>query len=53
MVVRTCHSVGVQVVNEDINPTEYKTFLENRKKYLDERLQLYADKKAAKVLKSG
>lgn len=52
MLIKTCRSVGIQVQKEDLDPVEYKAFLEERREAVARELQEWADKKAAKMLRT-
>uniref|UniRef100_A0A0N5AFQ5 Large ribosomal subunit protein uL11m n=1 Tax=Syphacia muris TaxID=451379 RepID=A0A0N5AFQ5_9BILA len=52
MVVKQCHSMGIEVVKQDLDPVEYKKFLEDRKVVVDAQLKALAEKKAAKALRT-
>ncbi|KHN86270.1 putative 39S ribosomal protein L11, mitochondrial [Toxocara canis] len=52
MIIKTCRTMGIEVIREDLDPNEYRAFLEKRKKIVDEQLKELAEKKAAKVLRT-
>ncbi|MFH4984659.1 hypothetical protein AB6A40_011368 [Gnathostoma spinigerum] len=52
MFLITCRTIGIEVTREDLDPVEYKAFLEKRKEIVDRQLKEIADKKAAKMLRT-
>ena len=52
MLVETCRTLGIEVQKEDIDPVEYKEFLDQRREIVAKQLQEWADKKAAKMLRT-
>uniref|UniRef100_A0A7E4W043 Large ribosomal subunit protein uL11m n=1 Tax=Panagrellus redivivus TaxID=6233 RepID=A0A7E4W043_PANRE len=52
MLVKTCRTMGIQVQHEDLDPVEYQAFLDNRREMVSTQLQEWADKKAAKMLRT-
>lgn len=52
MVIKTARTVGIEVQREDLDPTEYGKFLEQRREIVDAQLKEWADKKAAKMLRT-
>ncbi|VDN41821.1 unnamed protein product, partial [Gongylonema pulchrum] len=50
--IKTALSLGLKIVREDLDPTEYRKFLEERKRAVDEELKKIEDEKAAKVLRT-
>ena len=53
MLVQTCRTMGIKVQREDLDPIETKKFLEERKAIVAQQLQEWADKKAAKMLRTA
>lgn len=45
--------MGLKIVREDLDPVEYRKFLEERKRQVDEELKKIEDEKAAKVLRTS
>uniref|UniRef100_A0A9J2PKE0 Large ribosomal subunit protein uL11m n=1 Tax=Ascaris lumbricoides TaxID=6252 RepID=A0A9J2PKE0_ASCLU len=52
MIIKSCRTMGIEVVREDLNPDEYRAFLEKRKEIVDGQLKELAEKKAAKMLRT-
>lgn len=52
MLLITSRSMGILVQNEDLDPEELKNFLDNRREDNAARLKAFADKKAAKMLRT-
>ncbi len=52
MTIKTCRSLGIQVQREDLDPEELQRFLDARRETVAEQLKQWADKKAAKALKT-
>lgn len=52
MVIKTARTVGVEVQREDLDPEEYRKFLDERREVVAAQLQEWADKKAAKMLRT-
>ncbi|GMR41093.1 hypothetical protein PMAYCL1PPCAC_11288, partial [Pristionchus mayeri] len=50
--VKQCFTLGIKVQNEDLDPEELGKFLEERKQVVADQLQAFADKKAAKMLRT-
>uniref|UniRef100_A0AC34QUR1 Mitochondrial ribosomal protein L11 n=1 Tax=Panagrolaimus sp. JU765 TaxID=591449 RepID=A0AC34QUR1_9BILA len=53
MLVKTCRTMGIKVQYEDLDPVEYGKFLEERREIIAKQLQEWADKKAAKMLRTA
>ncbi|VDN51904.1 unnamed protein product [Dracunculus medinensis] len=51
--IRQSLSIGIEVVREDMDPVEYRKFLEERQKIVEEQLQFHAEKKATKMLRAA
>ncbi|XP_050537276.1 39S ribosomal protein L11, mitochondrial [Daktulosphaira vitifoliae] len=52
MLISTARSLGIKVV-KDLDPSEYQTFLEERKIVLEERKRELQDLKESKMLRTG
>jgi len=48
----TSRSIGIRVQREDLDPKELQEFLDKRREIVAQQLQDFADKKAAKMLRS-
>jgi hypothetical protein len=45
--------MGIKVQNEDLDPKELQEFLDKRREVVANKLKEFADKKAAKMLRSN
>uniref|UniRef100_A0A914XYN5 Large ribosomal subunit protein uL11m n=1 Tax=Panagrolaimus superbus TaxID=310955 RepID=A0A914XYN5_9BILA len=52
MLIENCRKIGVKVQHDDLDPVEYKEFLDKRRETVAQQLQEWADKKAAKMLRT-
>ncbi|KJH48341.1 Ribosomal protein L11 domain protein [Dictyocaulus viviparus] len=52
-IIKQCRTIGIQVQKEDLDPVELKKFLDERRKIVAEQLKEFADKKAAKMLRTA
>ncbi|KAI6223465.1 hypothetical protein M3Y95_00893000 [Aphelenchoides besseyi] len=50
--IKTCNNMGIKVQHEDLDPTTLQAFLDERRDVVKAQLQAFADKKAAKMLRS-
>ncbi|EFO22846.2 ribosomal protein L11 domain-containing protein [Loa loa] len=50
--IKTAHTIGLKVVRKDLDPVEYRKFLEERKLVVDKELKTIEEDKAAKVLRT-
>lgn len=53
MLIKTCRTMGIKVQHEDLDPVEYQKFLDERREIVAKQLQEWADKKAAKMLRTA
>ncbi|KAE9554046.1 hypothetical protein FO519_002742 [Halicephalobus sp. NKZ332] len=53
MLLETCRTMGIKVQRDDLDPIELQKFLDDRKKIVAQQLQEWADKKAAKMLRTA
>ncbi|KAL4002281.1 Ribosomal protein L11 N-terminal domain family protein [Acanthocheilonema viteae] len=49
--IKTARTIGLKIVREDLDPVEYRKFLEERKLIVDEQLKRIEEEKAAKILR--
>jgi large subunit ribosomal protein L11 len=52
MMIDNCRKLGIKVQYEDLDPVEYKEFLDKRRETVAQQLQEWTDKKAAKMLRT-
>ncbi|VDM14641.1 unnamed protein product [Wuchereria bancrofti] len=50
--IKTAHTIGLKVVRGNLDPVEYRKFLEERKVVVDRELKKIEEEKAAKVLRT-
>lgn len=50
--IKAAHKIGLKVVREDLDPVEYRKFLEERKLVVDEELRRIEEEKTAKILRT-
>ncbi|VDK45432.1 unnamed protein product [Anisakis simplex] len=53
MIIKSCRTIGIEVTHEDLNPDEYREFLDKRRQIVQEQLKQLAEKKAAKMLRTA
>ncbi|VDK82390.1 unnamed protein product [Litomosoides sigmodontis] len=50
--IKTARTIGLKVVREDLDPVEYRKFLEGRKLVVEEELKRIEEEKTAKILRT-
>lgn len=51
-VIDVAREIGIKIQNEDLNPTELKTFLDERREIVAQQLKEIEEKEAAKMLRA-